>query len=83
MYVCIAYLSQVNFGRLLRQLWFTFLQHFEPFLGQFRTSSNGLVPHNRKICAAAEILRYSHRFIQIKDDMPPTAGDKNGLAGFL
>lgn len=68
---------------LLPQLGLLVLQRSEPAPGQLGPAPDRLVPDNREVGPAAEVLRDGDRGVQIEDDVPPAARHEDGLARLL
>lgn len=76
-------LLNVYLVRDLRQRRLPLPERPEPLAGELGPAARRLVPHDREVRAAAEVLRDGDRRVQVEDDVPPAARDEDRLARLL
>ena len=84
-HIIFAAASQMNYtGRHgYKALLEAHLQSTQPFVGEFWSTANSLVPNNWEISDAAEVLCDSNCVVKVDDDMPPASRYKHRLTRTL
>ena len=51
-----------------------------PLFGKLGPTAHRLMPDNREVCDATEVLGNSDRLVHVEHHMPPAAWDEHGLS---